>query len=116
MALRAIIIGTGYAGEGHALGLRHGGANVIALCGRTPEPAKKMADKLGIDDLRFDWKQAIKDLKPDIVSIATTAAPHREMAEFAAKHGCHVVCDKPLALNAKDAHVNRPGFPGDINL
>lgn len=105
MALRAIVIGTGWAGEGHVLGLRHGGADVIALCGRTPEPAKEKASKLGIDTLSFDWRQAIRELKPDIVSIATPAAPRREMAEFAVKQGCHVICEKPLAANAEDARA-----------
>ena len=101
--MRAIVIGTGWAGEGHTLGLRHAGVDVVALCGRTPEHAKAAAERLGIDDLRFDYRQAIEDLRPDIVAIGTTVAPHREMAEAAAAAGCHVVCDKPLAANAADA-------------
>ena len=81
------------------------GANVIALCGRIPEPAKEKAAKIGIDDLRLDWKQTIENLRPDIVSIATTTAPHREMVGFAAKNGCHVVCEKPLATSAGATHA-----------
>ena len=57
-----------------------------------------MAAKLGIDDLRFDWRQAIEELRPDIVAIATPGIVHREMALFAAQHGCHMLCDKPLGL------------------
>jgi predicted dehydrogenase len=105
MDLRAVVIGTGWAGEGHTHALRDSGVEVIALCGRTPEPAKAMATKLGIQDLRLDWKQALEELRPDIVAIATTAAPHREMAEFAAQLGCHLLCDKPLGLNASEARA-----------
>jgi hypothetical protein len=79
MTLRAIVIGTGWAGEGHTIALRAVGVDVIAICGRTPEPARARAAQLGIDDVRLDWQQAITDLHPDLVSIATTAAPHREM-------------------------------------
>ena len=63
MALRAVVIGTGWAGEGHTLGLPHAGVDVVALCGRTPEYAKPAAEKLGIEDLRFDYRQAIEELE-----------------------------------------------------
>jgi len=53
--------------------------------------------------VRFDLPTAIREFKPDIVAIATTAAPHCEMAVAAAAAGCHVVCEKPLAVNAVQA-------------
>src|SRR5262245_20012856 len=102
MTLRAVVIGTGWAGEGHTIALREAGVEVVAMCGRTPEPAKAMAVRLGIEHVRFDWRQALEALRPDIVSIATPAAPHREMVEFAAHLSSHIVCDKPLGLNAKE--------------
>jgi predicted dehydrogenase len=105
MALRAIVIGAGWAGEGHVLGLRDAGVEVVALCGRTPEPAHKRAAQLGVDAVRFDWRAAIEEFRPDIVAIGVPGAPHREMAEFAAQAGCHIVCEKPLATNAADARA-----------
>jgi predicted dehydrogenase len=105
MALRAIVIGAGWAGEGHVVGLRDAGVEVVALCGRTPEPAYKRAAQLGVDAVRFDWRAAIEELRPDIVTIGVPGAPHREMAEFAAQAGCQIVCEKPLATNAADARA-----------
>src|SRR5262245_43272380 len=105
MTLRAVVIGTGWAGEGHTIALREAGVEVVAMCGRTPEPAKAMAARLGIEDLRFDWRQALETLRPDIVSIATPAAPHRAIAEFAAHLGSHIICDKPLGVNAEEARA-----------
>ena len=35
MSLKAVVIGTGYAAEGHTVALRDAGVDVIALCGRT---------------------------------------------------------------------------------
>jgi predicted dehydrogenase len=105
MTLRAVVIGTGWAGEGHTIALREAGVEVVAMCGRTPEAAKAMATKLGIDEVHFDWRQGLEALHPDIVSIATTAAPHREMVEFAAHLGSHIMCDKPLGVNAEEARA-----------
>src|SRR5262245_7158442 len=105
MTLRAVVVGTGWAGEGHTIALRDAGVEVVAMGGRTPEAAKAMAGKLGIEDVRFDWQQALEALRPDIVSIATSAAPHREMAEFAAHLGSHIMCDKPLGVNAAEARA-----------
>src|SRR5438128_203067 len=105
MALRAIVVGMGWAGEGHTKALRQAGVDVVALCGRTPEPARAMAQKLGIAEVHFDWRDALTTLQPDIVSIATPAGVHCEIALVAAKLGCHILCEKPLALNAVQARA-----------
>jgi predicted dehydrogenase len=105
MQLKAIVIGSGWAGEGHTLALRAAGVDVAALCARSLKPALALANKLEIAEVQMDWRSAISELRPDIVAIATPAAPHREMAETAAQLGCHVFCDKPLALNAAEARA-----------
>jgi predicted dehydrogenase len=105
MTLRAIVIGAGWAGEGHTIGLRAAGVDVVALVGRTPEPAHARAQQLGVANVRFDWQAALDEFSPDIVSIATPGDTHRIIAEYAAAHGCHIVCEKPLAITAADAQV-----------
>ena len=105
MALRAVVIGTGWAGEGHSKALRLAGVDVVALCGRTPEPARALAQKLGIAEVCFDWRQALTALQPDIVVIATPANVHCEIVLVAAQLGCHILCEKPLGLNAAQARA-----------
>ncbi len=105
MTLRAMVIGTGWAGEGHSKALRAAGVEVVALCGRTPEAAQAMAHKLGIAEVRLDWRAALQDLQPDIVAIATPGHLHEEMVLAAAKLGCHILCEKPLGLNAGQARA-----------
>jgi predicted dehydrogenase len=105
MQLRAVVIGAGWAGEGHTLALRAAGVEVVALCGRTPEPARAPASELRLADVRFDWRAALAELRPEIVSIATPGDTHRAMAEHAAALGCHVMCEKPLAPTAADAEA-----------
>ncbi len=105
MTLRAIVIGAGWAGEGHTKALRSAGIEVTALCGRTPQPAQAMAGKLGIADVRFDWREALSALQPDIVSVATPASAHLEIVLAASLQGCHIVCEKPLGLDAAQARA-----------
>jgi predicted dehydrogenase len=56
MTIRAVVIGAGWAGEGHIVALREAGVEVVALFGRTPEPAYQRAAQLGVTDVRFDWR------------------------------------------------------------
>ena len=105
MALRAVVIGAGWAGGGHTIGLRDAGVELVALCGRTPEPARAKAAQLGVPEVRFDWHTALDEFRPDIVSIATPADVHRAIAEHAAALGCQIMCDKPLAASAADARA-----------
>ncbi len=112
MTMRAVVIGAGWAGEGHIIGLRDAGVEVVALFGRTPEPTYQRAAQLGITDVGFDWRAGLEELRPEIVSIATPADSHRSIAEFAAELGCHVVCEKPLATNAADAQAMRQAVEG----
>ena len=105
MTLRAIVIGTGWAGEGHTLAMQNAGVEVVALCGRTLEATQKRAAQLGIKEICFDWRAALEEFLPDIVSIATPGGPHCEMALAAAGLGCHVFCEKPLAINVEQARM-----------
>jgi predicted dehydrogenase len=105
MALRAVVIGAGWAGEGHTVGLRAAGVEVVALCGRTPEPTRVKAAQLGVPAVRFDWHAALEEFRPDIVSIATPGDAHRAIAEHAVALSCQIVCDKPLATSAADARA-----------
>ncbi|HEU5087536.1 MAG TPA: Gfo/Idh/MocA family oxidoreductase [Roseiflexaceae bacterium] len=104
-ALRAVVVGAGWAGEGHTLALRNAGVDVVALCGRSPEPTRARAGQLEVPLVRFDWRAAIEELQPEIVSIATPGPTHRAIAEYAAERGCHVVCEKPLASSAEDGRA-----------
>ncbi|MEZ4620165.1 MAG: Gfo/Idh/MocA family oxidoreductase [Caldilineaceae bacterium] len=59
-----------------------------------------MAQKLGITDVCLDWRAALHDLQPDLVAIATPGHLHHDIVLAAAKLGCHILCEKPLGLNA----------------
>ena len=102
-SLTAIVIGAGFAGEGHAIALRECGVDVRAICSRTPAAVQAMADTLGVPNASTDWRATLDETKPDIVAIATPGGTHEEMVTAALEHGCHLFCDKPLAPEARTA-------------
>ena len=53
----------------------------------------------------LDWRELIEDKEIDAISIAAPSKVHAEIAIAAAKAGKHVFCEKPLALDMKDAEA-----------
>lgn len=103
--LRALILGSGYAGEGHTLALQRAGVNVVAMASRTLDACQRMAAKLNIPSAGTDWRAMITEIKPDIVAVGTPGGVHLEMISAAVEANCHVLCDKPLATTAQDART-----------
>jgi predicted dehydrogenase len=50
-----------------------------------------------------DYREMLAELKPDIVSIATESGKHKDIAIDCLNAGCHVICEKPMALSTRDA-------------
>ncbi|APQ16781.1 Gfo/Idh/MocA family protein [Maribacter hydrothermalis] len=101
--LKVLISGTGFAGQGHTDAFRAVGAEVVGIVGRTPSVVRDVAKKMGILYSGTDWKQALIDCKPDIVSIATPGGAHYETIKQAIEFGCHVYSDKPLTDTGESA-------------
>lgn len=101
--IKVLIQGTGFAGQGHAEAFRYAGAEVVGIVGRTPSVVESVAKELSIPYFSTDWQQALKDCKPDIVSIATPGGAHETPIIQAIEFGCHVFSDKPLSITGDSA-------------
>lgn len=79
------------------------GVEVAALCDVKTETAKAAAEKFKVSRICADYQElvALKDL--DAVSICTPNAFHKEPTLAALKAGKHVLVEKPIGLNAKEA-------------
>ena len=102
-ALRALILGSGFAGKGHALALRDAGVEVVSMVGRTADVVEQVVAELAIPHASTDWQGALDALRPDIVAIGTPGGAHVAPILAALAHGCHVYCDKPLAPTAAES-------------
>jgi predicted dehydrogenase len=52
-----------------------------------------------------DYKKMLAESRSDIVTIATESGKHKEIAMDCLNAGCHVICEKPMALSTTDADV-----------
>jgi predicted dehydrogenase len=78
-------------------------AKLQAICGRNQERANEVAQKFGIGEVYGDYREMFAKSKLDGVIIASTDESHYEMAMAAFDAGLHVLCEKPVALNAAHA-------------
>lgn len=82
---------------------------LIATCDVVEERARKKAEEYGKAineaDVKIftDFKQMIRDARPDIVTIATESGLHAEIAVACLEAGVHVIVEKPMALSTHDA-------------
>jgi predicted dehydrogenase len=97
------IIGVGFGVQVHVPGFRSEGWEVAAICSRSKEKAQKAASDAGITDVYTDPTQLIARKDLDAVAITTPPGPHYELSLAALKAGKHVLCEKPFAINAKQA-------------
>lgn len=78
---------------------------VVTLCDINPETAKLAAAKFGIARHTTDLLDIVNDPEIDAVSIATPNKHHIDPTLACLKAGKHVLCEKPLAMNAEESRV-----------
>lgn len=73
------------------------------VASRALEKAKTFAEKFSAVKAYGSYEELAKDPDVDIVYIATPHALHFKNTMMCLKHGKHVICEKPLGLDAKQA-------------
>jgi predicted dehydrogenase len=101
--LTALLLGSGFAAQGHCAALRSCGVEVTAMAARSPDVVKRVAGELGIAQAHSDWREALARHSPDLVAVGTPGGAHYEPILAALESGCHVYCDKPLSVDAVSA-------------
>ena len=97
------VIGVGFIGPAHMEGLRRQGFEVVAVSEVTQELADEAAERLLVPKAYGNWEDLINDPEIDVVHIASPNFLHYEHAKAALQAGKHVVCEKPLAMTAKES-------------
>ena len=77
--------------------------NVVAICDPNQEAREKLAKKFKVSKTYENIQKMLSSEKIDAVHIVTPAQTHLELALAAIKKKCHVLVEKPVALNAKEA-------------
>ena len=114
--LRFGIIGVGGRGMGNAKAVNaREDIELVGVCDINPERFA-VCDEAGIAGERLVDYRELLDRGLDAVCINTDNNVHAEQAIAAAKSGCHVYCEKPIALTVEDAEAMVEACKGKATL
>jgi predicted dehydrogenase len=98
------IVGAGFARTTQIPGFKDCiGARVVAIASAHRERAEAVAEEFKIRKVANDWRELVALEDVDLVSVVTPPATHLEITLAALEHGKHVLCEKPMAMNAEEA-------------
>lgn len=98
------IIGTGWGTRVQVPAFRAAGLSIVALAGQHARKTQRIAAELDIPYATGDWQTLLKRSDVALVSIVTPPSLHCAMSIAALSSGKHVLCEKPAALDAVEAH------------
>jgi predicted dehydrogenase len=102
--VRVGVIGAGFIGKVHIEQLRRlGYVDVVAVSEKDQATADAVAAALRIPKAYGRSEDLVKDKDLDAVHVATLNHLHYPLAKKALEAGKHVLCEKPLAMNSKEA-------------
>jgi len=102
---RVGVIGCGYVAQnGHIPALLTcKNTSLVALCDKNEELARNVARRFRIESYYSDVTEMLDKEKLDVVDICASINTHASLAIQAMEAGCHVLTEKPMALNTKEA-------------
>lgn len=101
--LRVGVIGTGFGTIVHIPGFQScPDTEVVAVCSARRERAEATAEKFGIPYCFTDYRELAQMPELDLVSVVTPPFEHYAMVMAALDAGKHVLCEKPMALSARE--------------
>lgn len=79
--------------------------SLTAFCDIIEERAQNAGDTYGNGDYEVytNYKDLLEDDSIDVVHVCTPNVSHKEITVNALEAGKHVMCEKPMAINAKEA-------------
>lgn len=100
------IIGTGFARKVQIPAfLECGGANIVSVASGQLKNAEDTAREFNIEHFTGDWRETVERADVDLICITTPPDTHYEMTMRAIELGKHVLCEKPMAMNVKQARA-----------
>jgi len=112
-AVRIGLVGAGFMGKIHSIAYRNAAmlfghevpaVDPVVVTDFDPALAERAVSDWGWSRSVRDWHEVTSSNDVDVVDICTPNDTHVDIALDALAHGKHVLCEKPLALDADGAH------------
>ena len=101
--MKVAVVGAGFQGRLHVEYLAGiDDVEVVAVCDPDAARANGVAAAFGVDHVYSDYRRALDAHDLDFVTVCTMPVLHRQVTVDALAAGAHVLCEKPLALNAAE--------------
>jgi predicted dehydrogenase len=114
MTIGVAVIGAGMAGRAHAAAYRTAPTlyqstlpdlRYVSIGDISPELGSLAARRFGYERNDTSWQAIAEDPNINVVSVVVANHLHREIVEGLVAAGKHVLCEKPLSDNLKDARA-----------
>ncbi len=79
------------------------GVDVVAVCNRSMESGRRVADEFGVPRVVTDPEEIYSDAEIDAICIGTWPYRHRDFTVRGLEAGKHVLCEARMATNAAEA-------------
>jgi predicted dehydrogenase len=107
------MVGYGFMGKAHSNAWRQAPyflplkakVELHTICGRNSPGVQAARAQFGWQYAATEWQELVESPLLDIIDIVTPNDSHAEIAVAAAKAGKHLLCEKPLAVNVKQAEA-----------
>jgi predicted dehydrogenase len=104
-AIRVGVIGLGMGRHHIAAYQSHPQARVVAIADLDEDRLRQIGDQYDVAARYASAEEMLAQEALDVVSVATPNATHEPLTIAALEAGCHVLCEKPMAMNADEARA-----------
>ncbi|HXQ34586.1 MAG TPA: Gfo/Idh/MocA family oxidoreductase, partial [Anaerolineales bacterium] len=101
--MRIAFAGTGYISKFHAQAAQNLGLELVALVNHKTDSMNEFGRRFNISRQYTDVETMLKEGKVDAFVVGTPNYLHLSQTMAALNAGVHVMVEKPMAMNAKDA-------------
>ena len=107
--LKVAVIGVGNISYFHIVNyVSNPNTELVAFCDINPDTLKRRGEEFGVKNLFTDFNEMFAKMPEiDLVSVCTWNNAHAPASIAALNAGKHVLCEKPMAMNAKEAQEMR---------
>ena len=100
------IVGCGLNSDYHINFARaYNGAEIVGIVDKDIKKAEECASRFNIKDIFSSIRELVEKTKPDVIHILTPPKTHFSLTKEAIESGCHVLIEKPIALNLEEARA-----------